>query len=135
MFIFRIFSQCLLNASFEMRNCAGELNVVTIFVCSAALKSHHVSGRQKAKFARRCAYLEDSVEKKKKRIGQLFSTLRKLVIFLPYAVIPCTCIVYLFSNHCPVSIAFVYEKKSKIKNSTGQETPQLLFTSQLTFSD
>lgn len=67
MFIFRIFSQCLLNASFEMRNCAGELNVVTIFVCSAALKSHHVSGRQKAKFARRCAYLEDSLEKKKKK--------------------------------------------------------------------
>lgn len=134
MFIFRVFSQCLLNASFEMRNCAGELNVVTIFVCGAALKSHHVSGRQKAKFAQRCAYLEDSV-KKKKRIGQLFSTLRKLVIFLPYAVIHCTCIVYPFSNHCPVPIVFVYEKKSKIKNSTEQETPQLLSTSQLTLSD
>lgn len=67
MFIFRIFSQCLLNASFEMWNCAGELNVVTIFVCGAALKSHHVSGRQKAKYAQRCAYLEGSVKKKEKK--------------------------------------------------------------------
>lgn len=41
--------------------------MVTIFVCGAALKSHHVSGRQKAKYAQRCAYLEGSVKKTEKK--------------------------------------------------------------------
>lgn len=40
--------------------------MVTIFVCVAALKSHHVSGRQRTTFAQRRAYLEDAVQKKEK---------------------------------------------------------------------